>query len=93
MRAIAPCIRRTGFLFGRIDFNGNVTALLKDWKGKVERVVLNEYCATPGHCATTGDFLEESGFILLRRTDAPKSPPTRAERRSPNTRCRFSSWR
>eukprot|EP00658_Telonema_sp_P-2_P016889 TRINITY_DN1653_c0_g1_i12.p1 TRINITY_DN1653_c0_g1~~TRINITY_DN1653_c0_g1_i12.p1 ORF type:complete len:220 (-),score=43.85 TRINITY_DN1653_c0_g1_i12:480-1139(-) len=51
-----------------VNFN-NFSQLLADYQGQIETVGLAGYCSTPGNCSATADLLQESGFVMLARTD------------------------
>ena len=51
------------------NFN-NFDHILADHKGDIVRETIPGYCGTPGNCSSTGDILDESGFVVLSRTDA-----------------------
>eukprot|EP01084_Bolivina_argentea_P028661 53237_1 len=52
------------------DYNRNfIENLLNEYKGLIVNEVLNEYCSVVGNCEKQSDFIGESNFYLLSRTD------------------------
>merc|ERR1712216_1108002 len=50
------------------NFN-NFGPILKDYEGLIETLGVPGYCSTVGNCSHTGDLLQESGWVLLQRTE------------------------